>query len=125
MSTMSPHDTPLVWLRGQVKTPPFGPDARIETGFLLRRLQRGESLGLPQSRPMPDVGTGCHELRIVDGHSNWRIMYHIAQDAIVILDVFRKRTAATPKHVIAQCQRRLMEFQRVAQSKTGGDRAHR
>lgn len=124
MPAMSPHDKPLVWLRGQVKTPPFGADARIEAGFLLRRLQRGESLGLPQSRPMPDVGTGCHELRIVDGHSNWRIMYHIAQDAIVILDVFRKKTAATPKHLIAQCQRRLMAFQRVAQSKTGGGRAH-
>ena len=125
MSAMSPHDKPLVWLRGQVKTPPFGPDARIEAGFLLRRLQRGGSLGLPQSRPMPDVGTGCHELRVVDGPSNWRLMYHIAQDAIVTLDVCRKKTAATPKHLIAQCQRRLMEFQRVAQSKTGGARGHR
>ena len=120
-----PHDKLLAWLRGQVKTAPLGPDARIEAGFLLRRLQRGESLGWPQSRPMPDVGIGCHELRIVDDHSNWRIMYPIAKDAIVIPDAFRKKTAATPKHLIAQCQRRLMEFRRVVQSKTGGDRAHR
>ena len=63
---MSPHDKPLVWLRGEVKTPPFGSDARIEAGFLLRRLQRGETLGLPQSRPMPAIGPGCHELRIVE-----------------------------------------------------------
>ena len=84
---MSPRDKPLAWLRGEVKTPPFGADARIEAGFLLRRLQRGESLGLPHSRPMPSIGPGCHELRIVDGQANWRIMYYIAADAVVILDV--------------------------------------
>ena len=122
---MSPHDKPLVWLRGQVKTPPFGPDARIEAGFLLRRLQHGESLGLPQSRPMPDIGAGCHELRIVDGHRSWRIMYHVAPEAIVILEVFPKKTAATPRHVIMECQKRLAEFQRVVQDRKGASRARR
>jgi len=122
---MSPHDKPLAWLKGEVKSPPFGPDARIEAGFLLRRLQRGEELGLPQSRPMSDVGPGCHELRIVDGKVNWRIMYHIAPDAIVILEVFRKKTAATPKHVIVDCRKRLAEFLRVTQGKKGGGRAQR
>lgn len=122
---MSPRDKPLAWLKGEVKTPPFGSDARIEAGFLRRRLQRGEGLGLPQSRPMPAIGPGCHELRVVDGLANWRIMYHIAPEAIVILDVFRKKTTATPKHVIAECQRRLAEFQRVAQRKKGSARAER
>jgi phage-related protein len=112
-------------LKGEVKTPPFSAEARIEAGFLLRRLQRGEGLGLPQSRPMPAIGPGCHELRIVDGHANWRIMHHIAPDAIVILEVFRKKTTATPKHVVADCQRRLAEFQRVAQAKKGRARADR
>jgi len=40
-------DRPVVWLRGEVKSPPFSKEARIEAGFLLRRLQRGEVLGLP------------------------------------------------------------------------------
>ncbi len=31
-------DKPLVWLHGEVKTPPFSVVARIETGLLLRRL---------------------------------------------------------------------------------------
>ncbi len=31
-------DKPLVWLRGEVKTPPFGAEARVQAGFLLRRL---------------------------------------------------------------------------------------
>ena len=107
---MSPRDKPVAWLRGEIKTPPFGANARIETGFLLRRLQRGELLGLPHSRPMPSVGAGCHELRIVDGHLNWRIMYYIATDAVVILDVFRKKTETTPKSVLDDCRRRLASF---------------
>lgn len=117
---MSPHDKPLVWLSGEVKTPPFGPSARVEAGFLLRRLQRGESLGMPQSRPMPGIGPGCHELRIVDGSISWRIVYYIATDAVVILNVFQKKTTATPKHVIADCQKRLAAFQQVAKDKKKG-----
>jgi phage-related protein len=66
---------------------------------------------------MPALGVGCHELRIVDARLNWRIMYHIAADAIVILDVFHKQTAATPKGVIAGCQRRLGDYARVTASK--------
>jgi phage-related protein len=120
---MSPRDKPLVWLKGEVKTPPFGPDARIEAGFLLRRLQRGEALGMPISRPMPAIGPGCHELRVVDDHANWRIMYHIGSDAVVILEVFPKKTATTPKQVIADCRRRLADFRRVTVRKKGRGRA--
>jgi phage-related protein len=120
---MSPGDKPVVWLRGEIKTPPFGADARIEAGFLLRRLQRGELLGLPHSRPMPTVGPGCHELRIVDRRVNWRIVYHIATDAIVILNVFEKKTATTPKMAIAECQRRLIAFRRVVREKKGTEHA--
>jgi len=89
----------------------------------LRRLQRGESLGLPHSRPMPDIGAGCHELRIVDGKVSWRIMYHIAADAVVILDVFKKQTEATPLAVINACKRRLADFQRVTKPKKETGRA--
>ncbi|BAS59770.1 hypothetical protein NIES2135_06950 [Leptolyngbya boryana NIES-2135] len=35
------HDKPLVWLRGEIKTSPFSQEARLEAGFLLRRLQQG------------------------------------------------------------------------------------
>jgi hypothetical protein len=63
---MSPNNKPLVWLHGEVKTPPFSTAARLEAGFLLRRLQRGDKLSLPHSRPMPTIGVRVHELRIVD-----------------------------------------------------------
>lgn len=74
-------DKPILWLKGEVKTPPFSQAARLEAGLLLRRLQRGEVLGLPQSRPMPEIGTHCHELRIPDREHLWRIAYQVADDA--------------------------------------------
>jgi phage-related protein len=107
---VSPQDKPLVWLKGEVKTPPLSDQARIEAGFLLRRLQRGELIGLPASRPMPGIGTGCHELRVRDGDANWRLMYHVANDAIVVLDVFAKKTQATPKSVLDGCRKRLAAY---------------
>ena len=59
---------------------------------------------------MPSIGTRCHELRIVDTDSTWRVMYRIDKDAIVVLEVFAKKTTQTPKPVIDVCQRRLQEY---------------
>ena len=107
---MSPKDKPLVWLNGEVKTPPFSEEARLGAGYLLRLLQRGESIGMPHSRPMPSVGHRCHELRITDRNVSWRIVYRIDSDAIVLLDVFSKKTGKTPKRVIELCKKRLKDF---------------
>jgi phage-related protein len=103
-------EKPLAWLNGEIKTPPFSRDARVEAGFLLRRLQRGEKLTMPHSRPMPIVGPRCHELRIQDRDQIWRILYRLDSDAIVILDVLEKKTTATPKVVVDRCRRRLKQY---------------
>ena len=112
---MARADKPLVWLHGEIKTPPFSAAARIEAGVLLRRLQRGEKLALPHSRPMAVMGRGCHELRIPDENATWRIAYHLAEDAVVILDVFSKQTQQTPKPVINTCRRRLRQYLAVTE----------
>jgi phage-related protein len=78
--------------------------------MLLRRLQQGEYLGLPHSRPMPSIGPGCHELRIQDKNSTWRIIYRIDPDAIIIGDVFNKKSQQTPKAVIDNCKRRFKRY---------------
>lgn len=110
-------DKPLLWLHGEVKSPPFSTSARIEAGVLLRQLQRGEHLSLPHSRPMPDVGKGCHELRIVDEGRAWRIMYAVRSDAIVILEVFSKTTRTTPAQVLQNCRRRLSAYESAVRRK--------
>jgi phage-related protein len=104
----------LMVLRGEIKTPPMSEVARREAGFLLRRLQQGENLALPHSRPMPDIGPRCHELRINDANKTWRVIYRIDADAIVVLEVFEKKTRATPHRLIAECQRRLRLYDQAA-----------
>ena len=107
---MSPSDKPLVWLHSEVKTPPFSAAARVEAGFMLRQLQRGDVLAMPYSRPMPVLGPRCHELRIKDATANWRIMYRADADAVVIAEVFAKKTRQTPKPVLEICRKRLKEY---------------
>jgi phage-related protein len=109
---MNDRDRPLVWLHGEVKTPPFSPTARIEAGVLLRRLQRGEFLPMPHSRPMPVIGPRCHELRINDTDVIWRIIYRLDHDAVIIGEVFRKKTPSTPGPVIDTCKRRFEAYDR-------------
>jgi len=108
---------PLVWLHGEVKTPPFSRAARVEAGFLLRRLQNGEMIDMPTSRPMPTIGPACHELRIDDDDVTFRIVYHIDSEAIVILEVFQKKSRTTPQRVIDVARRRLRSYQRTVRER--------
>jgi phage-related protein len=107
---MGEGDKALVWLHGVVRTPPLSQQARLHAGSLLRLLQSGEGLSLPFSRPMPVMGSRCHELRIDDAGISWRIVYRVDQDAIVIVDVFKKKTQRAPAHVIEACKRRLASY---------------
>ena len=108
---------PLVWLKGEIKTPPFSEQARLEAGLLLRHLQQGHALSLPHSRPMTAVGRQCHELRINDRRQTWRIAYHVANDAVVILEVFSKKTQATPIQTLEVCRKRLAAYLRTVADK--------
>jgi phage-related protein len=111
---MATTDKPVVWLHGEVKSPPFSPAARVEAGALLRRLQQGERLGMPASRPMSRIGPRVHELRIVDVDRTWRLIYRTDSDAVIIAEVFPKTTAQTPDAVIRVCQRRLKAYDAAA-----------
>ena len=107
---MARTDKPLVWLHGEIKTPPFSAEARVEAGVLLRHLQRGDALSMPHSRPMPRVGARCHELRVRDAQKNWRILYRTDPDAIVIAAVWHKTTRTTPEAVLDEAKRRLRRY---------------
>lgn len=80
---------------------------------MLRRLQNGETIDMPASRRMPMIGSNCHELRIDDGDVTWRVLYYIDSDAVVILEVFRKKTRTTPKQVMEAAKKRLRAYQRA------------
>ncbi len=110
---MAAAEKPLVWLRGEIKTPPLSAAARLEAGGLLRQLQRGMKLSMPHSRPMASIGARCHELRIVDANRTWRVVYRVDADAIIIADVFSKTTRQTPVRTMADCKRRLKLYDQV------------
>lgn len=65
---------------------------------------------MPESRPMPSIGRRCHELRITDGSSEWRLIYRTDSDAIIIAEVFKKKTQKTPKDVIENSRERLKGY---------------
>jgi tetratricopeptide (TPR) repeat protein len=62
----------------EVKSPPFSKEVRLEVGFLLRKLQKGQELEMPHSRPMPShselyderggayAENGSHDMAIAD-----------------------------------------------------------
>ena len=107
-------DKPIAWFAGEVKTPPFSRDARFEAGLLLRRLQRGENVGMPHAKPMPAIGRRCLELRVRDAKKNWRIMIRVDDDAVVVMEVFEKKTRTTSSKVIATCKDRLKRYDETA-----------
>ncbi|OLD97753.1 MAG: transposase [Cyanobacteria bacterium 13_1_40CM_2_61_4] len=113
---MNAGDKPLRWLHGEVKTPPFSREARLEAGLLLRRLQQGEKLSLPHSRPMSDIGLRCHELRVRDENRDWRIVYRIDEDRTLIIEVFNKTARQTPNSVVKVCRRRVTDYDRARMS---------
>ena len=101
---------PLVWLHGEIKTPPFSSEGRQEAGMLLRLLQEGERLCLPQAEPLPDVGPRCGALRVRDAEHNWRIMYRVDPDAVLILEVYPKKTRKIPDEAIDRCKKRQKQY---------------
>ena len=101
-----------IWLGVEIKSPPFSDEARREAGFLIRALQDGMKLSLPHSRPMPVIGSSCHELRINDGKLVWRIVYKIDAEKIIFVENFTKKSRTTPQHEIEICKQRLVNYDR-------------
>lgn len=60
------------------------------------------------------LGPRCHELRINDERQTWRIVYRADPDAIVIAEVFSKKTRAIPKQVIDRCRSRFQRYDEVS-----------
>jgi phage-related protein len=65
---------------------------------------------------MPVIGARCHELRINDEGGTFRIIYRADADAVVILDVMKKKTEQTPQSAIGTCRRRLRDYDRAIKS---------
>jgi phage-related protein len=86
-------------------------EVRIRLGRALMAMQRGFSLGMPLSRPMPEVARGVEELRLRDQAGQYRVfIYPRAAQGILVLRAFRKKSAQTPLSELAIARRRLKEL---------------
>ena len=75
---------------------------------ILDLLAQGESIGMPLSRPMPDVAGGSHELRVKDKSGQYRVFYYTkVSSMLMVFHFFKKKSQATPKKEIDIAQKRL------------------
>jgi phage-related protein len=88
----------------------------MEAGELLRALQEGQVLSMPHAETLPSVGARCGALRVRDAGQNWRIMYRLDKDAVVILEVYGKKTRKIPDEVIDRCKDRLKTYDAIVKS---------
>ena len=87
----------------------FPEDARIDAGWQLELVQRGED---PEDwKPMPTIGVGVREIRIREASSAFRIVYLATlEDRVLVLHAFQKKTQATPKKDIELAIQRLKRW---------------
>lgn len=104
--------SPVVWHQQAKEAVSFFPDkVRSEIGYLLFRLQKGEVLGMPKARPMPQVGHGAYELRVRGADGSYRLFYVIKTEfGILALHAFQKKTQKTDWSDLKLGQRRLKEL---------------
>jgi phage-related protein len=98
------HPRALEFIRAQ------SPVIRRRLGEALRDMQKGISLGMPLSRPMPTVAPGVCELRVRDENSTVRVFYlAAASHAILVFHGFQKKAQKTPAREIDLARQRLKE----------------
>ncbi|THV20688.1 type II toxin-antitoxin system RelE/ParE family toxin [Peteryoungia ipomoeae] len=87
----------------------FPEDARIDAGWQLELVQRGED---PDDwKPMPTIGPGVREIRIREASAAFRIMYLATlEDRVLVLHAFQKKTQATTKKDIELAILRLKRW---------------
>lgn len=86
----------------------FPEEIRSDLADALARLEEGQTLSLPLSRPMPSIGPGVHELRLKDRSGIYRVIYYLAGAGMIwLLHAFMKKTQQTPKHHIDVGKERL------------------
>jgi phage-related protein len=95
----------------------FPKDARIRLGKGLFRLQMGEQIGMPDSRPMPGMASGGSELRVKGPDGNFRVFYYTASpQGVLVFHAFVKKTQRTPPLEIYLARKRLKGASRCRRS---------
>jgi phage-related protein len=74
-------------------------------------LQKGATLGMPLSRPMPSIASGVEELRVRDRSGNYRTLcYTRSPRGVLVIHAFIKKTQTTSEHDVDLGRQRLREL---------------
>ncbi len=86
-------------------------EVKKELGSVLTRLQKGESIGMPDVRPMPDISQQVSEIRIPDRSGNYRALYAIRTEfGILLFHAFQKKSRKTSEKEKKTARTRLETF---------------
>lgn len=87
----------------------FPDDVRIEAGWQLELVQRGDD---PDDwKPMQTVGPGVREIRIREASGAFRVIYLATlEDRVLVLHAFRKKTQATSRKDLDLATQRLKRW---------------
>ena len=89
----------------------FPKEIRIRLGRGLFRLQIGDQIGMPNSRPMPGVAAGVSELRVRGEDGAYRAFYYTASArGVLVFHAFVKKSQRTPPLEIELARKRLKEI---------------
>ena len=86
-------------------------EIKKDLGSILTQLQLGESVGMPDVKPMPSVAKGVSEIRVKDQSGIFRVFFVIKTDlGILVFHGFKKKTQQTPQNEIETGKKRLKAF---------------
>lgn len=89
----------------------FPEQVRNELGYLIFRLQKGDRLDMPQSKPIPAVAKGVYELRVRGSDVAYRAFYYLKyEEGILVFHCFKKKTQKTPLKEIERGIKNLKEL---------------
>ena len=89
----------------------FPADVRRELGKAIFDLQKGETLSMPLSRPIPTVAGGAFELRMRDRSGIYRTIYFTkSARGIMIFHAFVKKSQKSPQRELDLARTRLKEL---------------
>jgi phage-related protein len=72
-------------------------EVKKELGSVLTRLQKGEFIGMPDIRPMPEINSQALEIRLSDRTGSYRALYAIRMEfGILLFHAFQKRSRKMP-----------------------------
>ena len=88
----------------------FPKEVRLRLGKGLFRLQMGERIGMPNSRPMPVVADGVSELRVKSKDGAYRAFYYTeSARGVIVFHALVKKTQQTPPLELELARKRLKE----------------